>query len=145
MAVVTCVDRSGSIPVIVFPNVLAKCSDVITRSAVVVITGKVSPYDGEKLELVADRVAAADSYLTQPKAKSTHPGLHIRVPSKSDAKFERLKAILALFEGNTPVYVYYSDTDAKEIAPKSLWTNPNRPMLDELCAIFGPNNVKLIK
>ncbi len=145
MAVITCVDRSGSIPVIVFPNVLAKCSDVITRSAVVVITGKVSPYDGEKLELVAAGVAAADSYLTQPKAKSTHPGLHIRVPSKSDAKFERLKAILALFEGSTPVYVYYSDTDAKEIAPKSLWTNPNRPMLDELCAIFGPNNVKLIK
>jgi DNA polymerase-3 subunit alpha len=55
--------------------------------------------------------------------------------------FQRARRVMAVFDGNTPVYVYCTDTGKLSMAARSGWVYMNEPMLGELRRILGNDNV----
>ena len=69
--------------------------------------------------------------------------LYLRVPSLDSKEYHKAKNILEIFNGNTRVIFYLSDTKQQLLAPHSLWTAPNPTMMGELCYQLGEKNVIL--
>ena len=58
---------------------------------------------------------------------------------------EKAQNLLEIFEGTTPVYVFFQDTQKVGLAPRSMWVFPNDVLLGQLTEILGEGNVKLIE
>jgi DNA polymerase-3 subunit alpha len=74
-------------------------------------------------------------------ARSGRNGLYLRVPNMDCDAFQRARRVMAVFDGNTPVYVYCTDTGKLSMAARSGWVYMNEPMLGELRRILGNDNV----
>ncbi len=81
--------------------------------------------------------------LAKPAAKpSRHrEGLYLKMKSREDPVFQKAFNVISIFEGITPVYVYFEDTGKYTCAPKHLWTTVNKPLLKELKYILGDERV----
>ncbi len=58
---------------------------------------------------------------------------------------EKTQNLLEIFEGQTPVYVFFQDTQKVSLAPRSLWVFVNDVLLRQLMELLGENNVKLVE
>lgn len=74
-------------------------------------------------------------------AKSSRNGLYLRTANLDCEAFQRACRVMAVFDGNTPVYVYCTDTGKLSMASRSGWVYMNEPMLQELRRILGDGNV----
>ena len=63
------------------------------------------------------------------------------MPKENPQKTEKLKNLLSIFEGRTPVYFYYEDTKKYDFLGMDYLTSINQPMTNELKHIFGDDNV----
>ena len=88
--------------------------------------------------------AAAAPPPSAPKPRSSRHGLYLRLPSKDCPAYKRAENLLAIFEGEEPVYIRFTDTGKLVRAPRSLWIWPNAPLLEELCRVLGEENVALV-
>ncbi|MBQ9083358.1 MAG: DNA polymerase III subunit alpha, partial [Clostridia bacterium] len=77
----------------------------------------------------------------KPAAKSSRNGLYLRTENLSCEAFQRARRVMAVFDGNTPVYVYCTDTGKLSLAARTGWVYMNEPMLQELRRILGDKNV----
>ena len=57
----------------------------------------------------------------------------------------KVKNLLAIFEGPTPVYVYFADTKKLTCAARSMWVMVNDPLLEELKKLLGEESVKIVE
>ncbi|MFQ8599667.1 MAG: hypothetical protein ACLSAP_03115 [Oscillospiraceae bacterium] len=53
--------------------------------------------------------------------------------------------MLRVFDGITPVYVYFEDQKKLTCAPRSLWVSCNGVMLGELERILGQGRVAFVE
>lgn len=53
--------------------------------------------------------------------------------------------LLEIFGGETPVYVFFEDTQKVSLAPRSMWVFPNDVLLRQLAEVLGESNVKLVE
>ena len=60
-----------------------------------------------------------------------------------DSVLKMAVRVLEGHKGETPVCFYISDTKKKMYAPKNCWIDENSSVIDDICAIFGDNNVKM--
>ena len=58
---------------------------------------------------------------------------------------ERAQNLLEIFEGPTPVYVFFQDTQKVSLAPRSLWIFVNDVLLRQLAELLGEENVRLVE
>ena len=58
---------------------------------------------------------------------------------------EKAQNLLEIFEGETPVSVFFEDTKKVSLAPRSLWVSPNAVLLDQLAQLLGTGSVKLVE
>ncbi|MBR6102720.1 MAG: DNA polymerase III subunit alpha [Ruminococcus sp.] len=65
MCFLTCEDKTGSIEAIVFPNLFSGVSSILSNSAVIYLTGKISLKEDEPPKLIADTIDSADSFLSK--------------------------------------------------------------------------------
>ena len=143
MAILTCMDATGSLTAIAFPQTFARYMNELRKSAVLILNGKLSQRE-ERPELVIQSVAVPQAVqVAENKPNKIRRGLHVKLGSEGSPQFEKIKHILSLFEGQLPVYLYFSDTGKKVVAPKGLWVEPNEPMLCEIERIVGKDNVIL--
>lgn len=56
---------------------------------------------------------------------------------------DRAKRLLAVFEGITPVFVYFESERKLMKAPKNMWIDVNDVLLRELRRVLGEQNVVL--
>ena len=147
MAFLTAEDLYGSIEVIVFPKTLTEYMPLLQEGKVVLLKGRVSVREDEDAKVVCESVApapAADGTAPAPSPSSSgRNGLYLKIGSQKGKTFERVMQITSIFEGTTPLYLYFTDTKKTMLAPRISWVTVNEPMLCELRRILGEACVKL--
>ncbi len=162
MAYVQFEDLYGAMELLVFPQTLSRYGPLVQAGTVVLVQGRLSVREEEEPKLLADRFseapdpaappparpenprAAAAPPPSAPKPRSSRHGLYLRLPSKDCPAYKRAENLLAIFEGEEPVYIRFTDTGKLVRAPRSLWIWPNAPLLEELCRVLGEENVALV-
>lgn len=153
MAFLILEDMFGSMEVLVFPKTLAQYGEWISEGRIVRLSGRVSIREDEDAKLICESVAPADRANSAdsggkeetPHKKAKHPGLYLKVPGIDSAEYDRAKKYLAIFDGTTPLYLYFNDTKKLMRAPLSMRVSVNDVLLRELNKLLGPENVVLVE
>lgn len=149
MAFITLEDMYGSMEVLVFPKILSQYGEWIAEGKIVKLSGRISMREDEDAKLVCETVAPAppahsDGRQTDRKSKSNRPGLYLKVPGEESEEYDRAKRYLAIFDGPTPLYLYFEDTKKLLRAPASMRVSVNDVLLRELRKLLGNENVALV-
>ena len=149
MAFVTVEDMFGSIEALVFPNTLTQYAPLIAEGNIVQMRGRVSMREDEETKLVCEQVLPAPEkghhVEGAPKRKTKRPGLYLKVPGKESPLYEKAKKYLLIFDGPTPLYVYFEDTKKLMLAPTAMRVDVNDVLLRELRKVLGNANVAFVK
>ncbi len=146
MAFLTVEDTTGGIEVIVFPKTLAEKPAMIFEGNTVLIRGRISMREDEETKIVCesvepcpsmDSLAAEDAKPQKKQAK----GLFLRFDTATSPQIECCRKLLAIFDGNTPLYYYFSDKKEYLRNPLKQGIDVNNVLLRELKKILGENNV----
>ncbi|MCD8025993.1 MAG: DNA polymerase III subunit alpha [Clostridiales bacterium] len=155
MAFVNVEDRYGSLEAVVFPNVYEKFAVFLNDGNAVVIRGSLNFKENEEPKIICDSIGKArtndecranrDIYPAQPVQNnqngSSPSALYLRIDDLNTDKYFRAKRVLDIFEGNTPVIFYLTDSNRKVKAPSSMWVSLNDIMIKELKYQLGDKNV----
>lgn len=145
MAFITLDDGSGTIEGLVFPNTLEKFRNLIENDEVVVITGKISAREEEARKILCDSAARPEQLPRTQNKKAGRAGLYINVPSIDSEKYIKARNVIAVFDGDFPLYVCCQDRKKLFRAPRELWVSMNSVLERELKSILGDNNVLVRK
>lgn len=137
MAVVLIEDLTATAEMLVFSQKLEDYSSLIKQNSVVKLNVRVSVREDEAPRLICNSVESPESKAQEAKA----PKLYLRLEKKDSPIFERALAIIQIFEGNTPVYFYFSDTKSQLCVPRQMYVGLCQKLLDELKSLLGQDNV----
>lgn len=152
-------DISGTIELVIFPNVLQQYGAYFSEDAAVLVTGRIDAREDEAPKLIAQMAAPLTEesvealcaqqepkkpVLTAPQAMA-HAGqkLHLRVPDMEGVLFEEAKRYLTQHHGEIPVIFYPLDTGKRMLAPRQLWCEGNLQLVQKLRFALGNENVIL--
>ena len=169
MAFFSLEDRFGEIECIAFSRVFARFEHMIRTDAAVWVTGTLSLREDEPPKLLVngmdllvenERFSEAlvqteskkeapsrrTESVAQPKAAPTSVAsnprrLFLRVPSDGDAKTAKARNLVALFDGDFPVFFYNAETAKYTTEPVGIFLSDY--VLRELRALLGEENVIL--
>ncbi len=150
MAFVNIEDRYGSAELIVFPKVLSEYGGIITESKVVRISASVNRREEEETKLLCNRIMCASKEVSvsansAQKKSNMKKGLYIRVPNDKSIEYIRAKQITDIFDGHTPLYIYFTDIKTLRLAPASMYVDVNDVMIRELKKRIGSKNVAIVE
>ena len=166
MAFVTAEDRSGIIELVVFPKVLAEFGSFLYEGSVICVEGTVNLKEDEDAKILLNRVSkipskedVASSAIPQTPAPSAYrkpvktpqkpeitgkvSAVYLKVSNMETREFHKARNLLEIFDGQTPVIFYLTDTKKQLMAPKSLWADVNDVLIRELKKVLGEDSVKL--
>ncbi len=137
-------DRTAAIGITVFDKAYNQFKALLSSKEPVILSGKISEREDRDTEIICERLDFLPENINEykPKVKS---GLYFRVKNTECEEFSKIKALLKSNSGNTPVYIYCTDTKTKLEASKNLWVNVSQDLLLKAAAILGEDNVKNIK
>lgn len=166
MAFLSVEDLYGAIEVIVFPRVFTENAVKLQEGNVILLSGRLSLREDEDPKVVCDVVEAVpdpqhvpelrrapkqqrnrSASEVKPQAgkdaapKGRRRGLFLRFSTKDTPARKKAEQILRIFDGMTPLYYFYCDTERYEPRPPAEFIDPNEPMFRELRRILGEENV----
>lgn len=154
MAFVNVEDLTGTMEMILFPKVYLQYRAALGENKVVVIQGRVSCREEEAAKLLAESVTLLEDYQPGQSARQEGKGAApapasqkrsleywLRMPGKETPQWEKFLHLAAIFDGTTPVYVYFQDTATRLLTPRTLWVNPHPLLEQELRQMLGDKNV----
>ena len=157
MAYVTVEDESASIELVVFPRSLQQCGAYLTEDSAVLLTGRIDAREDEAPKVLLNEAqplteGAVNStlakenpqqsvYSDRQAAKLAPQKLYLRISSMKSDEWPRIKAILLTQPGDTPVYLYPTDTGKTTLAKREFWCQPDVPFLEKLRFLLGEENV----
>lgn len=157
MAYVTVEDDSAAIELVVFPRSLQQCGAYLTEDSAVLLTGKIDAREDEAPKILLNEAqplteAAVNSmqsreqpqksvYTDAQAAKLAPQKLYLRITSMQSDEWPQIKEILQTQPGDTPVYLYPTDTKKKTLAARRFWCRPDVPLLEKLRFLLGENDV----
>lgn len=138
MAFLNITDASGNMEMIVFPDTLQSCKDLIYEDNTVVIRGRVSLREERDPQIVCEGIYPL-SIADRDTALKT---LYLRIPSQKSSDFEQIKKLLDRAQtGLNSTVLYFSDTGKRVRYKKKIG------LTDELNAamaqIIGTDNMAL--
>ncbi len=147
LASATVEDITASVPITIFAKSYAEYKHLLSDTKPVILTGRISEREDRETEIIAEKVevipeSAANAAVGEKKFKA---GLYLKINNAKNEKFENIKALLSKYSGNSPVYIYLTDTNRKLEAPRELWVSGEERLIAEISGILGEENVKLIK
>ena len=109
-----------------------------------VISGKISVRDEKAPQLIVNQAWSLESY---SRGKALNPDvkpmevhkLYLQIPSENSRENRRIRPVLNMFPGKTPVILFYADTRVR----KQTWCLPDPDLIGELREILGEKNVVL--
>lgn len=138
-------DLSGTIELLIFPKTLMDASETIVDNAVVVVRGKVSVKEDEATKLLVETIEPIKKYtekeLPQSSSKDEKQGIYVKVQSKESEELTAVLEFATIFEGKTPLYIYFEDTKQLTLAPKKYWLIDSPRLLNELRELLGEKRV----
>ncbi len=145
-------DLYGDLEMIVFPKVLAMYSGLLNVGNIILVEGKISVKDDE-IKLLAEKISVApksvevkiesDNQKTTKDTAKQKKGLFLRISSEKCGEIDSVKNLLSIFEGKTPVYLFFTDTKKYEFLGMEYLTDVNIPLINELKYKLGDENVVL--
>lgn len=157
MAYVTVEDESAAIELVVFPRSLQQCGAYLTEDSAVLLTGKIDAREDEAPKILLNEAqplteAAVSSmqsrenpkqsvYTDAQAARIAPQKLYLRIASMQSDEWPQIKAVLVTQPGDTPVYLYPTDTKKKTLAARRYWCQPDVPFLEKLRFLLGEENV----
>lgn len=150
MAFITVEDMTGAVETLVFPKTLSECGAFIAEGKIVLIYGKASIREDEDPKVVCDHMepfVAEKVPQTAPVSQSPkrRRGLFLRLPTQHCPERVRAEKLMRIFEGNTRLYYYYTDTGKYDPRPVECCLDVNEPLLRELRNILGEKNVVFVE
>lgn len=166
MAYLTIEDLTGSMEALMFPRVLSGLSGLAVIEKAVYITGRLSLREDQAPKLLVDDMLPlekagnvrqqADLYSGRSKemqevvnsnmAKGkNHSGLYLKVSSKNADNWIRSQKFMAVFDGDTPVYVYFTQDKQLTLAPRNMWVSVCDVLLRVLKEELGDANVAVVR
>lgn len=139
MAILRLEDLDGSIEVVVWPDTYQRYQSVIEQDATLLIGGRVSKKEEIPNLLALEIYPLADA----PKLFSKAVSIHLTV-ADLDAKLSRIKEIVQMNPGSTPLSICLILPDAKKIiisADAGLYVTPGPEMLRAIEHELGENTV----
>ncbi len=145
MAFVNFEDTTGSIEVIVFPKTLMQNPAVFYEGNVLLLHGRVSMREDEDTKIVCEAVEPCPSeeavlQMSKPEKKKAR-GLFLRFDNNSSPQIELCRRLLAIFDGNVPLYYFFNDKKEYVRNPIGQSIDVNPVLLRELRKILGEDNV----
>ena len=153
MAYVKLGDLFGSIELLVFPKVMMQQESLWEKGHTMVVTGRLSIREDAPPQLVCDRAEMApapnafektvksENAPVAPPKSNVKPGLYIRVESMDSELYRHIQAVLAVFDGEEPLYVREESTGKTTRFFGSRGVSVHPVMLSELRRIAGEKNV----
>ncbi len=146
MAFINLEDTSGNIEVIVFPKTLMQNPAMFFEGNILLIHGRVSIREDEDTKIVCEMVEPCpnENTITEKqleKAKKKAKGLFLRFDTADSPQIEYCRRLLAIFDGNVPLYYYYNDKKEYHKNPINQRIDVNYVLLRELKKILGESNV----
>ena len=145
MAYVTLEDDTAAIEMLAFSNVLSQYGNYIRENLPVVIVGRLSMRDDKEPQIVINRACPISDYTEQNRLVEEMSGpavqktgtLYLRLPTEEGTLFDKIRAILGMFPGDSQVVVYFADTKQRRGSRCSL----DSRMIPELERVLGKENV----
>ncbi len=145
MAYVTLEDDTASMEMLAFSNVLSQYGGYLKENSTVVVTGRLSLRDDKEPQIVINVVRPISDYATEentPEAPQEAPEvlegtLYLQLPSETDSRYKKVKAIVNMFPGNSTVKVFFADNRTLRGTRAAL----DSRMLQELKNLLGEANV----
>lgn len=161
MAFINTEDRYGSIEAVVFPNIYEKFSYFLNEGNAVIIRGLLNFKENEEPKIICDSIEKARSneecknndFSSKISSKPVYENkksysvplkptaLYLRIDDLNTERYIKAKKILDIFEGQTPVIFYLTESGRKVKAPSSMWVSLNDVMIKELKYQLGDENV----
>ena len=155
MAYLTLEDTSSNVEILVFPKTLREYSHLVFEGSTVVMGGRISLREERETQIICESICDAEEFAKNPRgfeknrqkapSQSKYHGLHLLLPQSGGEVYDRVKNLLEIFDGTTPVYFKFQDSGKRVAAPRSLFVDLNEPLLCELRRILGENGVFVLK
>ena len=116
MAYVTLEDDTGSLELLVFARTLEQCGECLTENSAVVIEGKLSVRDEKDPQILVNRAMPIGSFEEHgaPDAGAARVRrVYLRLPGETSRAYAKVRAVLHMFPGQTPVVLYFADTGCR--------------------------------
>ncbi len=131
-------DLSGSIEVLVFPTLLRKWETFLQVDQILILEGNLDITEEAPAKLRLESVSSLPEQMDNKR-------LYLRLMSNETEKEEKVKEILRMNKGGTPVLLHYADKKETLSAPESLWVNSDANTLELMELLLGKENVKLVE
>ncbi|MBE6820544.1 MAG: DNA polymerase III subunit alpha [Ruminococcaceae bacterium] len=145
MAFVNLEDTYGSVEVIVFPKTLTENPSLFCEGNIVLLRGRISMREDEDTKIVCESVEPCPSENTVAESrkpeKKKAKGLFLRFDNAKSPQIEYCRRLLAIFDGNVPLFYYFSDSKEYKKNPLNIGIDVNPVLLRELRKILGEQNV----
>ena len=80
-------------------------------------------------------------YTDGQAARMAPQRLCLSISSMQGDEWPQIKAVLVTQPGDTPVYLYPTDTKKKTLTARRFWCQPDVPLLEKLRFLLGENDV----
>ncbi len=149
MAFVMIEDKYASVEMIVFPDTLQEYGGILQEGSVLRIAASVSLKD-EECKLICNSLQSAPTSVPAggkppPKKQVKRKGLYLRVPDDGCEAYRRAIQITDIFDGGTPLYIYFTSSGRLWHTPSTMWVDANEVMIRELKNRLGDENVALVR
>lgn len=136
MAFLEVEDRTGSIEVIVFPNMLERNQSLIsTDGAALLLTGKISIKEEENPKLICESMTEL-----KPQGEAVQKTLWIKVKNNTDENLDSVISLLDKYKGSCEVVFYYQDVK-KALYYKKNGVMLSSDLLNSLKRVVGDENI----
>lgn len=131
MAFCSLEDMSGSIEMIIFPNIYKDCRNILENDTLVMVSGNLQSSDDE-LKLIVSNIKEID--------ENSFKNLYIKMDY---IRYNEIRKDLIENHGSTQVVIYFSDKKKTVKLDKSLWIDQKSDIINYLKLKLGKDNVKL--
>ena len=161
MAFVTVEDLYGSIEIIVFAKTLEKFSQFLYEGSIITIAGNLSLEEEKDAKILAYSIDSAptisdlesgkykngahhNNQAKNENHKRKKVALYLRFKNENDEKIALAKRVTDIFDGNIPLYFYYTDDKRYVLQPRECFVEVNNTEIGELKRILGDENVVFV-
>ena len=141
MAYVTLEDDTGAMELLVFAKSIEQYGAYLAENSAVVVTGRISVRDEKAPQLIVNQAMPIADFTQSAQAQPAAPArvgrIYLRLPSETGSAYRRVRPVLNMFPGQTPVVLYFADTRIR----RQTFCLPEADLLEELREILGAENV----
>ncbi|MBC3515727.1 DNA polymerase III subunit alpha [Neobittarella massiliensis] len=157
-------DRTGSLEMLVFPNVVQRCKGLLQENAILVVGGRLSIREEESPKIICEYVQTTEEAKRDPAPAGARQGrspgqrragpaevpvetvpakaLYVMLPQNTPEGLEQVRQIALRHRGTHPLIICFADTRKALKASRNLFVDLSDALLQEMGQQFGEKFVK---